>query len=99
MVCKLDDIKNKIVINIKNGVNLGYVHDVVINTDSAKVVSLIIYGRRKFLGIFGREDDVIISWENISVIGDDVVLVDSNSATISCKPAKNANNFFQTLFH
>lgn len=97
MVCKLEDLKNKSVVNIKNGVNLGFVDDISIDTYSAKVLSLVIYGKKRFFGIFGREEDILISWDNIKIIGDDVVLVNVESLPYS-KGSFRKKNFLQNMF-
>ena len=76
MICKLENLRNKNVVNIKNGVNLGLVDDVIIDTKTATVLSLVIYGRKRFFGLFGREEDMSIPWEDINIIGDDVVLIE-----------------------
>ncbi len=97
MVCKLEDLKNKNVVNIKNGVNLGFVDDISFDTYSAQVLSLVIYGRKRFFGIFGREEDILIPWENIKIIGDDVVLVDVESLPYFKSNFKK-RNFLQNMF-
>ena len=71
----LYDLRDKSVVNVKNGVNFGRVDDVVIDSESAKIVSLVIYGRKKFFGLLGREPDFLISWDDIKIIGSDVVLI------------------------
>ena len=71
----LYDLRDKSVVNVKDGVNFGRVDDVVIDSDSAKIVSLVIYGRKKFFGLLGREPDFLISWDDIKIIGSDVVLI------------------------
>lgn len=75
LVCSLGDLRNKEVINIKNGAKLGYVDDVEINTKDATVLALIVYGRTRLFGFFGREDDLIIKCEDIELIGEDTILV------------------------
>ncbi len=75
MICSLTDLKNKEVINIKNGAKLGYVDDVEIDTDKASVLALIVFGRPRFFGIFGRDDDIIIKCTDIELIGEDTILV------------------------
>lgn len=97
MVCRLEELRDKNVINIKSGANLGCVDDVVIDTCSAEVISLVIYGRCRFFGLFGREDDVVVSWENISVIGDDAILVCFDCMPRNCQ-ARKKKNFFSSLF-
>ena len=97
MVCKLEDLKIKTVINIKNGSNLGFVDDVVLDTSSAKIISLIIYGRKKFFGLFGKEEDILICWNNINMIGDDVVLVNIDCNSYS-KTSNKKKSFLKYLF-
>ena len=76
MNCRITDLHNKDVINIRDGNRIGCVDDVEVDTCTARLVAIVVHGRAKCLGIFGREDDIIIPWRNISVIGEDSVLVD-----------------------
>ena len=39
---------------------------------------VIVFGRPKLFGIFGRNDDVIIPWDDIELIGEDTILVASD---------------------
>ena len=82
MKCTLTDIRNKEVINIRNGNRLGYIDDVEIDTSDGKVLFFIIYGRTRFFGLFGREDDVLIKCEDIQVIGRDTVLVSAEETEV-----------------
>ena len=75
MLCRIDELKNKQVVCVKNGAVLGNVSDIEINTQNGAVNSLIIYGKNHFLGIFGRDNDIIIPWQDIEVIGNETVLV------------------------
>ena len=68
-------MRRKEVINVKDGMRIGYVCDVEIDTASAKVLAIVIYGRPRFFGLFGREDDIVIRWQDVQVIGDDTILV------------------------
>ena len=97
MVCKLEDLKNKSVVNVRNGANIGFVDDIVMDTFSAKILSLVIYGKKKFFGILGREDDVLVSWEDINIIGDDVVLVNMDYTPYRYNQFKR-KKFFNSLF-
>ena len=38
-------------------------------------MSVIIYGRPRFFGLFGKEEDVVIPWDMVQTIGDDTILV------------------------
>lgn len=75
MLCRIDELRNKQVVCVKNGAVLGSVSDIEINTQNGTVNALIIYGKNHFLGIFGRDNDIIIPWQDIEVIGNETVLV------------------------
>lgn len=75
MNCRIADMRHKEVINVKDGTRIGLVCDVEIDTVTARVLSLVIYGRLRFFGLFGREDDITIKWQDIEVIGDETILV------------------------
>lgn len=76
MFCKIADMRRKEVICRNNGVRIGCVDDIEIDTCSAKIISIVIFGRLKCFGLLGRTDDIIISWDNIALIGEDTILVD-----------------------
>ena len=85
MICRLLDLRNKEVVNICNGECLGNVCDIEFDTCCANIISLIIYGRPKLFGLLGKEDDIIIKWQNIQCIGEDAILVNC-----VCKPKYDA---------
>lgn len=75
MSCTLSDLKTKEVINISDGTRYGFVADAELDTDTGRLVSVMIPGGYKFLGMLGRENDIVIPWSNIKKIGDDIILV------------------------
>ena len=75
MRCRVQDLRNKDVICIGDGTAPGCVSDVEVDTCDARVIAVIIYGRYKCFGLLGREDDCVIPWGDIEVIGEDAVLV------------------------
>lgn len=80
MGCRIADLRNKQVVCIKNGCVLGYVYDVEFNTCDGTLTAIIIPGRPRFFGIFGRDEDIVIPWSEIEVIGEETVLVTTDSA-------------------
>ncbi len=94
MNCRIIDVRHKEVINVKDGTRLGCVNDLLIDMKCAKIVAIIIFGRPKCFGILGREDDIIIKWEDIEIIGDDTILVNYK---FQCKK-KRKNRFLNRLF-
>lgn len=69
------DFKHKEVINIKDGKRLGYVQDVTANLKTGTITSIIVPGSTKFFNLFSTGNDIVIPWENITCIGDDIILV------------------------
>ena len=79
MTCRFMDIKHREVVNIKDGTKYGCVSDVIVDTQKATVAAIVIYGRPRFWGLFGRDDDFVIQWDSIEMIGDDIILVNCKS--------------------
>jgi len=75
MCCRIVDMRAKQVICIKDGTILGFVCDVEVDTCNGKLVSIVIFGKLKCFGLLGREEDCVISWDCIEVIGKDTILV------------------------
>lgn len=67
----------KEVINIIDGKRLGAITDIEIDAESGKLTAIVVPGNGKFLGLFGRNEDVVIPWEKINKIGLDVILVEA----------------------
>lgn len=78
MCCRINDLRNKQVVCVKNGCVLGYISDVEISTTDGRLVSIVIFGRNRLFGLFGRDEDIIIPWDEISVIGHETVLVNTD---------------------
>ena len=54
----------------------GYVQDVCADLGSGKITSIIVPGNNKILNIFAGNNDIVIPWENIKCIEDDLILVE-----------------------
>ena len=68
------DFKHKEVINITDGKRLGVVLDVKKKKKTGTIESIIVPGTSKF-SLFSSNDDIIIPWEKIEVISDELILV------------------------
>lgn len=73
---KSSDFRQKEVINIRDGKRLGVIVDMEFNLHEGRITSIVVPGAGKWLGLLKGEDDLVIPWENIKKIGDDVILVD-----------------------
>lgn len=94
-MCCLEDLSCKDVINIADGCRLGFVCDVEIDVCDGRLLSIIIFGRARFFGLFGREEDLVIPWCNIDKIGEDIILVHCEPP---CRPPVRPRRGFFGLF-
>lgn len=97
MMCRLSDLRDKEVVNITNGSCMGCVSDLEIDTCCAKVTALVIYGRPRLFGLLGRDDDVVICWDEIQCIGEDTVLV-KYCPPPGCAAGKRRDSILDRLF-
>ncbi len=81
LICRIAELRHKEVINSANGCRIGFADDIEVDTCTSQVKSIIVFGRPKMLGFFGRSDDIIIPWCDIELIGEDTILVSSNIKT------------------
>ncbi len=95
MKCTLAELRNKEIINIKNGARMGYVDDVEFDTDDAMIKSFIIYGRTRFFGLLGREDDIILTCDDIEIIGVDTVLISADEAKLLKRRISEGKNLLK----
>ena len=70
------DFKHKEVVNIKDGKRLGYVQDVCADLETGMITSIIVPGNTKFINFFASNNDIVIPWQNVKCIGDDLILVE-----------------------
>ncbi|MDR1754403.1 MAG: YlmC/YmxH family sporulation protein [Eubacterium sp.] len=94
MVCRFEDLRCKEVICIKTGTKLGYPDDIEIEIKTAKIIKIIVFGRSKCFGLLGREEDFIIPWYDVEVIGEDTILI----STDGIKSPPRHKGFFAELF-
>ena len=95
---RVSDLRNKDVINAIDGKKLGYIKDIDLDLHQGRIKALILPGSRSFLGLFGKNDDIVVDWTQIQKIGVDVILVEIHAFTASGhysvpeEPENNNNN-------
>ena len=67
--------KQKEVINLNDGKRLGYVQDVEADFESGEITAIVVPGTSKLFSVGGK-NDIIIPWNKIKRIGEDIILVD-----------------------
>ncbi len=95
MFCRLADMREKQVVCIKDGAILGFVNDVEMDTETGRLISVVIYGKRHFFGLLGRDNDFRIPWESIEVMGEDSILVDFEGVG---QIKRRKSSFFNEIF-
>jgi YlmC/YmxH family sporulation protein len=83
---KTSDLVEKEVITLRDGRNLGPISDIEVDLEQGVVEAIIVPGPGKFLGIFARENDIVIPWRDIVNIGIDVILVNLKDVIEPAKP-------------
>lgn len=83
MCNRLEELRNKQVVCLHTGEVLGYVSDIEFDIKNGNIDSLVIYGKTRAFGLFGKSEDIVIPWADIEVIGSQTVLV--KNATMFCK--------------
>ncbi|HYF82024.1 MAG TPA: YlmC/YmxH family sporulation protein [Clostridia bacterium] len=73
---KISELKQREVININDGRRLGIVYDVEIDMEKGRIDAIVVPGTGRVLGLFSKESDIVVNWENIKKIGTDVILID-----------------------
>lgn len=79
LVVQKSEMMLKDVIDVNRGKKLGFIDDVDIDTKKGTITAVIIPGHsNKIMSFFSKRNDVIINWNDIQKIGEDVILVNRN---------------------
>ena len=70
------DFRKKEVINIKDGRRLGFVQDVTADLKTGVIKEIIVPGDNKLFGLFSNNQEIVIPWNAIKCISDEIILVD-----------------------
>lgn len=70
---RLAELQEKKIISINTGKNIGTIIDIEINTNG-NIEALIIEQGRSLFNL-NKESDIKVSWEDITKVGEDVILV------------------------
>mgnify|MGYP003771647933 FL=1 len=79
ILVRTSELRTREVINISDGRKLGSVIDVDIDLESGRLRAIVVPGPRGMFSMFGRNEDVVIPWDKIKRIGQDVILVERPS--------------------
>lgn len=71
---RLSDLQNKTIINLIDGKNIGNIIDLEINEDGTNK-GLIVEKHKFLISSLSNKKEILIKWEEIKKIGEDVILV------------------------
>lgn len=71
---RLSELQNKSVINLIDGKNIGNIIDLSVD-NNGKTTGLIVEKHKFIISYFTGNKEVIIKWDQIEKIGEDVILV------------------------
>lgn len=81
-MARMYDLRQKEIVNMNDGARYGFVNDVEIDVADGKILSLVVPGPGRVLGVFGRDQEYRIPWAKINKIGDDIILVDCSTDSV-----------------
>lgn len=82
----LSELRTKEVIDVQDGKRLGRVMDLEFCPTDSRITALVVPAETSFLQTLrGEKCGLVIPWENIRRIGDDVILV--STADLHCGPS------------
>jgi YlmC/YmxH family sporulation protein len=76
------DLKQKEVINMSDGRRLGFVYDLEINMEDGRIEALILPGGGRLFGIIGKDNEIVIPWDRVRIVGEDTILVDIDERSL-----------------
>lgn len=78
---KISQFQTKDIVNLSDGKKLGVLYDLEIHLPTGQIEALIVASSGRWINMFQREAEIIIPWNKIKKIGEDLILVDYGSAS------------------
>ncbi len=75
MFCSFCTLREKEVVNIRDGRILGCVIDIEFDVPSGRICRLVLPPPGKFALFSSSKNNIYIPWDHIEKIGDDIILV------------------------
>ena len=71
---RMNLFRNNEVVNLSDGRRLGYVCDADVNFETGRIEAIMVAGTGKLFGCATKDTELIIPFEKIRKIGDDVII-------------------------
>lgn len=79
VLARISDLRLREIINIADGQRLGFLEDLEIDVEHGTIKGIVVPGKTGFWRALFRGEDLYIPWENIKMIGSDVILVETHT--------------------
>lgn len=89
---KASDLTEKEVVSITDGRKIGMIVDFEVDLDRGKINAIIIPGGGRLAGLFSKELEYEISWNQIKRIGEDVILIEMRDGLETTKFTNHDND-------
>lgn len=78
---RLGELIGKEIINIFDGMRLGTIanSDLVIDPETGEIEAIILPKRQGFLNFWMEHGEMVVPWETVKKIGNEVIIVDLDS--------------------
>lgn len=84
--CNSEDFRDKEVISVTDGRRLGFVAEIEFDVCDGRITAIVV---RDDCGLFGRKgEDILIPWDKIQKIGEDIILVSGVDLPAACSRRK-----------
>jgi len=86
----LSELQVKEIVMLQTGRRIGFIADFEIDETTGYIHALIVSNRQSRNNLFQKMSEIIIQWDHIVTIGDDIILIDdANGREISPKIDEN----------
>ena len=80
----------KEIVQLQDGVCLGKADDLEFDPQTAEITGLQLLGQPRWFGLLGRDETLIIPWNEIERIGQDAILVHTELPPPEPKPERSS---------
>ncbi len=92
---KVSDLAEKEVVNITDGKRMGMITDLEVDLKKGKINAIIIPDSGRRIGLFSKELEYEIRWNQIKKIGEDIILVEIRDEP---EPIKSTNSIDEVTY-
>ena len=86
--CNTENFREKAVVNSCDGRILGHVSEIIFDVCDGRLTAIVVSDEGGAFS-FRRCEDIIIPWDKIIKIGEDVIIVDAEGRTPAPKPKRD----------